>query len=258
MSEVVIELRMDDSHGAVPLEACSEIIKKLKQHLELKVSPLLEPEVRHQHLWRHRVRTLGGTFIGSERRHIDNVLHALGLEAANTVPTPSLASGQADGDPLTQEQHRLDRSRAGSLLYISHDRPYILWGIGFLSGRLSAPHDVDMKRLVRVARYLKGQPKLRVWLPAEQELWSDANWAAPDSQRKSVSCGVIEASGCVLHSYCRRQSVIALSSAESELYALSAVALEGRLFARILELAGFYRQVLRPPRQQRRQEHRAA
>ncbi len=60
-------------------------------------------------------------------------------------------------------------------------------------------------------------------------LWSDANWAAPDSQRKSVSCGVIQASGCVLHSHCRRQSVIALSSAESEFYALSAVALEGRL-----------------------------
>ena len=66
-------------------------------------------------------------------------------------------------------------------------------------------------------------------------LWSDANWAAPDSQRKSVSCGVIEANGCVLHSHSRRQSVISLSSAESEFYALNAVALAGRLFARILE-----------------------
>jgi hypothetical protein len=65
------------------------------------------------------------------------------------------------------------------------------------------------------------------------------NWVAPDSQRKSVSCGVIEASGCVLHSHSRRQSVISLSSAESEFCALSAVALEGRLFARILELFGF-------------------
>jgi hypothetical protein len=105
-----------------------------------------------------------------------------------------------------------------------------------------------MKRLVRVARYLEGQPNLGVWLPQSKKekgrlivklrLWSDANRAAPDSQRKSVSCGVIEASGCVLHSYSRRQSVISLSSAESEFYVLSAVALEGRLFARILELFG--------------------
>ena len=43
----------------------------------------------------------------------------------------------------------------------------------------------------------------------------------------------------MLHSYCRRQSVISLSSAESEFYALSAAALEGRLFARILEFMGF-------------------
>ncbi len=43
----------------------------------------------------------------------------------------------------------------------------------------------------------------------------------------------------MLHSYSRRQSVIPLSSAESEFYALSAVALEGRLFAGILEFFGF-------------------
>ena len=46
-------------------------------------------------------------------------------------------------------------------------------------------------------------------------------------------------SGCVLHAYSRRKSVISISSAESEFYALSAAALEGRLFARILEFVGF-------------------
>ena len=65
---VVIELHMDDFHGAGPLEACSEIIERLKQLLKLKVSPLLEPEVRYQHLRRHRVRALEGTFFGNERR----------------------------------------------------------------------------------------------------------------------------------------------------------------------------------------------
>ncbi len=67
------------------------------------------------------------------------MLHALGLEAGNAVATPSLAPGQGDGDPLSQEQHRLYRSCVGSLIYISHDRPDILWGIGLLFGRLSAP-----------------------------------------------------------------------------------------------------------------------
>ncbi len=62
LNGVVIELHMDDFHGAGPLEACNEIIEKLKQHLRLWVSPLLEPEVRYQHLGRHRVRTQEGTF----------------------------------------------------------------------------------------------------------------------------------------------------------------------------------------------------
>jgi hypothetical protein len=99
-----------------------------------------------------RVRAQEGAIMGSERRRIDNVLHGLGLEAGNARPTPSLAPGQSDGDSLTQEQHhRLYSSCVGSLLYISHDRPDILWDIGLLSGRLAAPHDIDMKRLVRVA-----------------------------------------------------------------------------------------------------------
>ncbi len=106
LSGVVIELHMDDFHGPGPLEACSEVIAKLKQHLKLKASPLVGPEVRCQHLRRHRVRTHDSAFIGSERRHIDSVLHALGLEAGSAVPTASLPPGQSDGDPLTQEQHR--------------------------------------------------------------------------------------------------------------------------------------------------------
>ena len=42
-----------------------------------------------------------------------------------------------------------------------------------------------------------------------------------------------------MHSYSRRKFVISISFAESEFYALSAVALEGRLSARILEFCGF-------------------
>ena len=152
LNGVVIELHMDDFHGAGPLEACSKIIEQLKKHFRRKVSPLLEPEVRHQLLRRHRVMTLDRTFIDSERRRIDNVLHALGLDAANSVPTPSLAPGQNDGEPLTAEQPRLYRSCVGSLLCINHDRPDILRDIGLLSGRLSAPRDIDIKRFVRVAR----------------------------------------------------------------------------------------------------------
>ncbi len=71
----------------------------------------------------------------------------MGLEAGKFVPTPSLTPGQDDGEPLTQEQHRLYRRCVGSLLYISHDRPDISWDIGLLSSRLSAPYDIDMKRL---------------------------------------------------------------------------------------------------------------
>ena len=69
--------------------------------------------------------------------------------------------------------------------------------------------------------------------------WSDANWAAAESERRSVSCGVLQADECALCAYGRRQHVVATSSAESEFYALTAVAAETIFFKMILEFMGF-------------------
>ena len=43
LNGVVIELHIDDFHGAGPLEACSEVIAKLEKRLKLKVSRCWSP-----------------------------------------------------------------------------------------------------------------------------------------------------------------------------------------------------------------------
>ena len=43
LNGVVIELHMDDFHGAGPMEACNEVIAKLKKHLKLRVSRCWSP-----------------------------------------------------------------------------------------------------------------------------------------------------------------------------------------------------------------------
>ena len=50
--------------------------------------------------------------------------------------------------------------------------------------------------------------------------WSDADWASAEMGRKSVSGGVIQWAGHVVKTRSKAQSLIALSSAESEFYAL--------------------------------------
>ena len=76
--------------------------------------------------------------------------------------------------------------------------------------------------------------------PVTLKGWSDANWASTETERKSVSCGVIQADGCVLYTFARRQSVIATSSAESEFYAMTATADETIFFfTKLLGFMGF-------------------
>ena len=112
---------------------------------------------------------------------------------------------------------------------------------------MSKPTEGHLQRLKHLARYLAGTKDLGTWMPqpktsgnhVELKCWSDANWASKETGRKSVSCGVIAADGCVLRTFAARQGVISTSSAESEFYAMSCVALEAPLFREVLSFAGF-------------------
>ena len=52
------------------------------------------------------------------------------------------------------------------------------------------------------------------------EAWSDSDWAGCQQSRKSSSGGVLQIGGHTLKAYSATQNIIALSSAEAELYAL--------------------------------------
>ena len=79
----------------------------------------------------------------------------------------------------------------------------------------------------RIGRYLQGCPRLVQmfqWEEPQKEVtmhaWTDSDWAGCPSTRKSTSGGAMVVSGHMLKAYSSTQSVIALSSAEAELYAL--------------------------------------
>ena len=90
-----------------------------------------------------------------------------------------------------------------------------------------------MEALRRVTRYLLGTHNAYVKLrtqnddPITVELvgYSDSDWADDPSSRKSQSSGHLEADGCPLTSFSRRQSCVATSSGMAEYYTV-AVTLE--------------------------------
>ena len=88
-----------------------------------------------------------------------------------------------------------------------------------------------MSKLKRVARYLITEPRLVLrfpWQPLESVLrtYTDADHAGCMRTRKSISGGVIVWGRSVLKAWSRTQTLIALSSGESELAAVTKAAAE--------------------------------
>eukprot|EP00973_Karenia_brevis_P042677 5906052-Karenia_brevis.AAC.1 len=81
------------------------------------------------------------------------------------------------------------------------------------------------KKIKRLARYLKGRPRMVIkykWQGREEEMdgYSDSDWAGCRVTGKSTSGGALMMGEHLIKAWARTQQSIALSSAEAELVAL--------------------------------------
>ena len=101
-----------------------------------------------------------------------------------------------------------------------------------LCREMSSPTVRSMRRLKRVGRYLKNRPRL-IWEFNWQsdlgiiDVSTDANWCGCRLTRKSTSGGAIQRGGHLIKAWSKTQSILAKSSAESELYGVVKGACEG-------------------------------
>eukprot|EP00959_Pyramimonas_sp_CCMP1952_P305587 6394681-Pyramimonas_sp.AAC.1 len=126
---------------------------------------------------------------------------------------------------------------------------------------MTGPTGKDLRRLKEMARYLAGAPDYKMHLIPDKggiavERWVDADWADDKTDRISTSGGILKYHGCTALSRPRRQGCVALSSAESELYALGSGAAETFELALLLEEWKGGDDTARDERQQQRATHR--
>ena len=98
--------------------------------------------------------------------------------------------------------------------------------------KLGSPTEEDLIRLKRAARYLITCPRMVMefpWAPlsAILTIYTDADHAGCLRTRKSTSGGVVLWGRSVMKAWSRTQTLIALSSGESELAAVTKAAAEG-------------------------------
>lgn len=160
--------------------------------------------------------------------YINNLLLEYGMADCNPVKTPANKTNLddlADSSDATCDEHEY-RSVVGKLLYAANTVRYdINYIVLKLSRYLASPKEKHMEAAKRVLRYLKGTKKFGLYYtpnsPDELICYSDANLASEtDTKSRSTTGSVILYGGSPVSWRSKLQTLVALSTVNSELFAL--------------------------------------
>ena len=123
------------------------------------------------------------------------------------------------------------------------DRIDLQFGANECCRSVSRPPVRDWSKLEQMTRFLAGYPRLvyEYKFQGEQQMptaYSDASWAGNASDRRSTSGGVFMHGSHCVKSWSKTPSLVALSSAESELYAMVKASAEAMGFQSVIRDLG--------------------
>ncbi|MCP4490581.1 MAG: DDE-type integrase/transposase/recombinase, partial [Gammaproteobacteria bacterium] len=175
----------------------------------------------------------GSVWLGQER-YVDRMLEKYNMAEAKPVSTPMdpnvYLEATVENAKLADQQ--LYQSAVGSLLYVATaTRPDVSAAVSRTAKFCSKPTTEHWAAVKRIFRYLKGTKKFGLLYKQSKESelvsYADADWAGDAGDRRSTSGFVYMLSGGAISWRSKKQTIVALSTAEAEYVALSAATQEG-------------------------------
>ena len=183
----------------------------------------------------------------TQEAYVNKMLKVFGMEQCKPIATPMDKNKLTKQDcPQTQEEQNEMRDipykeLVGSLLYASvTTRPDIAYAVNQVSRFMSNPGMKHWQACKRILRYLKGATKTGLVLNGADRsqpllsAYSDADWAGDVDDRKSTTGTVMMMNGSVVSWMSKKQTTVALSTAEAEYMALGATIQEIRWIRNLL------------------------
>ena len=165
--------------------------------------------------------------------YTERVLEKFKMSEAKPVGTPvdtsvKLTKSSEDSEAVNQS---LYQSAVGSLLYLSiWTRPDITFAVSNVAKFCSKPSNEHWTAVKRIMRYLKGTMNYGLCYdkgkPGDCVGFSDSDWAGDINDRRSTSGYVFQICGTAVSWRSKKQSCVALSTAEAEYMALASAAQE--------------------------------
>jgi Reverse transcriptase (RNA-dependent DNA polymerase)/Integrase core domain/gag-polypeptide of LTR copia-type len=203
------------------IETITTLTSQISQSFELKCLGKAK-----QFLGININRRNDGLFEINQSSYINKIATTLQLEDSKGSLYP-IDPGYFKLSGLDLENNTEFRKIIGMLLYIStNSRPDISASVGILSQRVAKPRDIDLKESLRIVKYLLKTKNHSLIFgdhrsQAPLQAFSDANWAEDQTDRKSTSGSLCQVFGAPVSWFSKKQDVVAISTTESEYYALT-------------------------------------
>lgn len=124
-------------------------------------------------------------------------------------------------------------------MYLTHTRPDISHSVGVISRFMQTPTKQHMGAAKRILRYVAGTTSYGLWYKSVENPsligYSDSDWAGSLDDRRSTSGQVFFYGDNAICWNSKKQSTVALSTAEAEYNAVTSAARQGVWLRRMLE-----------------------
>ena len=176
----------------------------------------------------------------SQEKYIRDILDRFGMTSCRPVSTPLEPNIENVQNETEQDMSRVPyRSAVGSIMYVMKgSRPDIAAAFSYVSKFLENPKWRHWMAVKRILRYLQGTLHygLIYGLNIDDLLFegfTDSDWAADRTDRRSISGNVFKLYGAPISWQSKKQQTVALSSTEAE-YMAASLATQEAVWLRLL------------------------
>eukprot|EP00253_Pinus_taeda_P033607 PITA_33607 len=183
-----------------------------------------------------------GIFI-SQARYVNEVLGRFNMQECKAAITPTVM-----GLKLSKEDNNKDfdpslyKSIVDSLMYLTTTRPDIMFAVSLISRFMERPKEAHWQAAKRILRYVKETKSFGILYNVSEHSdlvgYTDSDWAGSVDDRKSTSGYVFHMGSGAISWASKKQSIVALSTAEAEYVAATAAACQAVWMRRMLRSLG--------------------
>ncbi|CAK1580915.1 unnamed protein product [Parnassius mnemosyne] len=210
------------------------------------VKEILSTEFKMKDLGSKNLKYLGiniiqdsDCFYINHKEYLKSILTKFGMSDANASESPMEVNVNLDDCTVDYSLEHKCRACIGSLMYaVVGSRPDLCAAVSYLARYQSRPSERLWQCLKRILRYIKGtiNYNLKYNKNCNSEPlvgYADASFAV-DKDRKSITGYVFKVFNNSVIWRCKKQSTVALSTTEAELYSLNEAALEACWIRKLL------------------------